>query len=85
MALLIWVYVVQPHYLYMVPIYSRLHIRAHVRAHMCKPAGSGPAVMCHAGSFKHLCRLHVGVSENPLVIQIEWIELMATLRLQVLV
>lgn len=56
-----------------------------VRAHMCKPAGSGPAIMCHTGSFKHLCRLHVGVSENPLVIQIEWIELMATLRLQVLV
>lgn len=34
-------------------------------------------------SFKHLCHLHLRVGENPSEIQTEWIELMATWRLQV--
>lgn len=36
-------------------------------------------------SVTRLCRLRDGVGENPSVIQAEWIELMATLRLRVLV
>jgi len=36
-------------------------------------------------SVTRLCQLRDGVGENPSVIQAEWIELMATLRLRVLV
>lgn len=56
-----------------------------VKVHVNKATELGPAVTCSSHSFKHLCRLHVEYSENPLVIQNEWTELMATLRLQVLV